>query len=208
MTHLYMYRLTSDTGLAPCVKGKLLSLSVCKGGKLRNGKQIHTGMRYEIGSRFYDEYKDDEVYILGIYKNKLLYLARVTKVMTMKDYFKKESKGRMDDLYDVKDGPLHRNKHLFKEGVHTDEQCERDIAGEYVLLSEYYTYLGRDAKEVALVTKEGPKFRETKHYTGKDADKIINACKKVWDDGEHLPNSPWIRGCANEDYSVKKRIRC
>lgn len=196
MTHLYMYRLTSDTGLAPCVQDNLLTLSVCKGGKIRDGKEIHTGLRYEIGSRFGSDYKDDEVYILGIYKNKLLYLARVTEVLTMKEYFGKKSKGRTDDLYTLRNGKLLRNKQLFKEGIHTDEQCRRDIAGEFVLLSKYYTYLGRDAKEVALVTQYGPKFRETKHYIGKDADRIIKACQKVADREEHLPNSPFKKGCA------------
>ena len=34
MTYLYIYRLTSDTGLAPCVDNGLLSLACCKGGQI------------------------------------------------------------------------------------------------------------------------------------------------------------------------------
>ena len=52
MTRLFMYRLSDDTGLAPCVQDGLLSLAVCKGGQIRNGKSINTGLRYWIGSRF------------------------------------------------------------------------------------------------------------------------------------------------------------
>lgn len=33
MTYLKMYRLTSDTGLAPCAENGLLSLACCKGGQ-------------------------------------------------------------------------------------------------------------------------------------------------------------------------------
>ena len=48
MTYLYIYRLTSDTGLAPCVDNGLLSLACCKGGQIRNGKAIHAGLRYRM----------------------------------------------------------------------------------------------------------------------------------------------------------------
>lgn len=48
MTYLYIYRLTSDTGLAPCVDNGLLSLACCKGGQIRNDKAIHAGLRYRM----------------------------------------------------------------------------------------------------------------------------------------------------------------
>lgn len=195
MTHLFMYRLTKDTGLAPCVQDKLLSLSVCKGGQIRNGKEVNTGLRYYIGSQFHEEYKNDKVYVLGIYKNKLLYLAQVTEAMTMEEYFSKQSKGRMDNLYDLRNGKLQRNKHLSKEGIHIGEQSRRDIAGKYVLLSDNYTYLGQEAVEIDLLNQKGPKYQETKHYTGNEAITIINACKKVWDNKEHKPNDPFYEGC-------------
>lgn len=38
MTCLYIYRLTDDTGFAPCVENGLLSLACCKGGQIRNGR--------------------------------------------------------------------------------------------------------------------------------------------------------------------------
>ena len=45
MTHVYVYRLTSDTGLAPCAENGLFSLAVCKGGQIRGQEIIHTGLR-------------------------------------------------------------------------------------------------------------------------------------------------------------------
>ena len=57
--HIYLYRLTSDTGCAPCIYDRkykvtnLLSLSCCKGGQLRhrNGTvtAVNTGLRWKIG---------------------------------------------------------------------------------------------------------------------------------------------------------------
>lgn len=39
---IYAYRLVDDTGFAPCVDNGLLSLACCKGGQVRNGRNIIT----------------------------------------------------------------------------------------------------------------------------------------------------------------------
>lgn len=195
MTRLFMYRLSDDTGLAPCVQDGLLSLAVCKGGQIRNGKSINTGLRYWIGSRFTTDYKKDKVYILGTYHNKFLFIANITEVMTMEDYYHGKSKNRLDNLYSLNEGSLHRNRFLFKEGIHTQEQVLRDIAGKYVLLSDKYIYLGRDAIANYLINKYGAKTRETKEYTGKIAEKIINECEQYRDYKVHFPHNPLSNCC-------------
>ena len=197
MTYLYMYRLTNDTGLAPCVDNGLLSLAVCKGGQIRNGKVCHTGLRYRIGSNKdgYDP-ENDKVYVLGTYKGKLLYLARVTQIKTMTEYYRDMAKGRTDHIYDVKNGLLVRNKKLRKQEVHLETEKQiRDMAGEYVLLSDDFMYLGKDAVPVETVTFYGPRFRETKFYTGKTADEIIDACQRYKDNKKHEPNNAFKSKC-------------
>lgn len=94
--------MTSDTGLAPCVDDGLLSLACCKGGQIRNGKCCKTGLRYWIGSKKKCDYETDDVCILGTYHDKLLYLARITKVLPMTEYYKNKSKGRTDNIYFLK----------------------------------------------------------------------------------------------------------
>lgn len=191
-----MYRLTNDTGLAPCIKNNTLSLAVCKGGQIRNGKPCKRGLRYTIGRDFRESLEKDSVYVLGIYKDKFLYLARVTEIMTMVDYFRKDSKGRMDNIYSVKGEKLVRNNHLRKEGVHIDEdQNKRDEAGEYVLLSENYIYLGRDAVTVDKVIEVGPKYQGYAYINGKEANAIIRICEKYRDGKNHLPNKPYGQKC-------------
>ncbi len=196
MTYLYIYRLTSDTGLAPCAEDGLLTLSVCKGGKKRGDKIIHSGLRHFIGSgNCGADYKKDKIYILGTYKNDLLYIARVTDVMTMTEYFSDRSSGRTDDIYSVIDGKLARNRKLRKEKIHTEpDRIDKDLAGEYVLLSDEYMYLGKDAVHVDLLDEYNPKFQETKTYTEKEADRIISECLKYDDKKEHEPHEPFKKG--------------
>ncbi len=191
---VYIYRLTSDTGLAPCVDNGLFSLAVCKGGQLRNGKPVNTGLRWRIGSE--NEYSTRPVFILGTYKDRLLYLAKVTKVVTMKDYFSGMSVGRTDDIYSYKDGVLERNQHLRKQEIHTETgRIIRDLAGEYVILSDDFVYLGRDAVYVDEIKEFFPEFQETKTYTGDIAAEIITVCEKYGDKKRHLPHEPLIPKC-------------
>lgn len=193
-----MYRLTNDTGLAPCVKNGLLSLSCCKGGKKRGETVINTGLRYRIGSKRESDYTVDDVYILGIFSNKFLYLAKITDVVTMEEYYSDMSKGRTDDIFDIVNGELVRNKHLKKENVHTDpDRITKDLAGRYVLLSDNYIYLGKDAVFDDLIAEYNPHFQETKVYTGDIADKIVEACEKYRDGKMHIPNEPFLEkgGC-------------
>lgn len=195
MTYVYVYRLISDTGLAPCVLDGLLSLAVCKGGKMYGDKIVHTGLRYWIGSKAEKrDYTVDEVYILGAYKGKFLYMAKVTKVVTMMEYFDGMANGRMDNIYTILNGKPIRNNHLRKEQVHLEaDRKEKDFAGKYVLLSDDFIYLGRDAVENALITEHLPVSRETRIIEGDKAEKLVRECRKYKDDKVHLPNSPFSK---------------
>lgn len=198
MAWVYVYRMTSDTGLAPCVEKGLLSLACCKGGQMRGEKIIHTGLRYRIGAKKDADYETDNVYLLGIHKDKMVYFAKVTSVVMMEEYYNGISKGRTDDIYSVKAGKLIRNNHLRDKEVHTeDDRIKRDIAGRYVLLSDDYIYLGRDAVYIDALKKYIPKFQETKKYTGNEAEEIITECFKRRDNKKHIPMEPFVAkgGC-------------
>lgn len=197
MVCLYIYRLTDDTGFAPCVEKGLLSLACCKGGQIRNGKVINTGLRHRIGVNREADFTKDEVYILGTYKNKMLYLAKVTNVVTMEEYFDSMSEGRIDDIYDLVEGNLVRNNHLRAKNVHTaPDRIKKDIAGQYVVLSDNYVYLGADAVSIDSISKYYPNFQETKTYFDKEAKFIIDECMKFRDGKKHSPTTPiYKRGC-------------
>lgn len=167
---IYAYRLVDDTGFAPCIDNDFFSLVCCKGGQVRNGKNINTGLRYHVG-KHKQGFPDDEIYLLGIYRNRLLYYAKVTDVMDMVEYFsenkKKKFGKRKDHIYDVREGRLERNDfvpHIHAKGNIRNAQ---DVNGMFAILSEEFTYFGRSAPNIpddllAIL----PKNRETKKYSG------------------------------------------
>ena len=197
MKYLFVYRMCADTGFAPCVDDGFLTLACCKGGHIRKGKPCNTGIRFWIGSKKDGiDYQKDEMYVLGTFKDKFLYLARIENVELMEDYFKCLKKHRTDMIYKFENNNLKRNDYLQKEGVHiTNEENIRDIAGKYVLESKDYIYLGKDAVEIDVVGQYNAKHQETKIYNGYDAEKIIAECKKYNDGKTHKPNDPIKKIC-------------
>ena len=195
---VYVYRLSVDTGFAPCVEDDLLTLACCKGGQLRKGKPCYTGLRYWIGSKKHCDFEKDDVYVLGTYKDKFLYFAKIDEVMEMTEYFSSTTK-RTDMIYRVENGELVRNKMWREEKVHIDkEQNERDKAGKYVLLSRNYIYLGKDAVETETVSKYNAKGQETLIYDGETARGIIRNCLKLSNNEEHDPNNPLKKKCGGK----------
>lgn len=181
---IYAYRLVDDTGFAPCVDNGLFSLACCKGGQVRNGRNIKTGLRYHVG-KHKQEFPADEIYLLGIYHNRLLYYVRVTDVMEMTEYFsekrKKQLGKRKDHIYDVRDGALERNDFVpfihEKGGVRN----RQDANGVFVLLSSQFTYFGRSAPDIpGDLLAVLPRNRETKKYIG-DTVHGINIHERIMD---------------------------
>lgn len=186
---IYAYRLVDDTGFAPCVDNGLLSLACCKGGQVRNGRNIKTGLRYHVG-KHKQEIPDDEIYLLGIFHNRLLYYAKVTDVMDMTEYFsekkKREFGKRKDHIYDVRDGRLERND--FVPFIHAkgDIRNAQDANGVFVVLSEKFTYFGRSAPEIPKdLLAVLPRNRETKKYTGA-LTQGINIHERIMDIVKHF----------------------
>lgn len=138
---IFRYRLTSDTGFAPCVDNDLFTLACCK-----------THLRKFIGS-FWNDKKinndDYELYVLGAYAKKLLFFAKITKVIEMKEYYTNEKySGRKDYIYEYTDDK--DSKWKWKDtgyGLHiAEEDQENDIAGKYVLISDEFVYYGKEAE--------------------------------------------------------------
>ena len=116
----------------------------------------------------------------------------------MMEYFDGISKGRTDDIYSVVNGNLTRNGNLRKESIHTEpERIAKDFAGEYVLLSDDFIYLGQDAVQNDVVSTYTARFQETKRFEGEIAELLVTECRKYSDGKKHIPNSPFKKngGC-------------
>lgn len=85
MNVYYIYRMTYDTGNAPCVtdingnKTGILSLACCKGGQIRHyadGRTayVNTGLRKTVGENFISEKKKkagEKQFVIGIKGNRV-----------------------------------------------------------------------------------------------------------------------------------------
>ena len=98
MNRLYVYRLSSNTGFAPCTQDGLLSLACCKPAIRRTvGRSIAAGEPHSFwilgigGSRL----KKEEA-------NRWLYLAQITGAVSFLEYFTEPAyQGRTDCIYRI-----------------------------------------------------------------------------------------------------------
>lgn len=208
--HIYLYRLTSDTGCAPCIYDRkykvtnLLSLSCCKGGQLRhrNGTvtAVNTGLRWKIGEKMKCSINvgKEKVYIVGIYKNCILYIAVLDKVIDMTEYYSSpDYLNRLDCIYSVSESGVKEYNKVFwlyrnnsNKYFHPKEdkkQHRRDELGKYVLLSKSFAYFGADHVKHRITDEELlsllPKYQEYKHYKTADTglEKIKALINSNWD---------------------------
>jgi len=206
---IYAYRLTSDSGSAPCIydlNGNptgLLTLACCKGGQIRhkdtkNEKEIKTGLRHTIGKKYKEAIstKQIDVFVMGIYKDKLLYFAKITDVLSMREYFAPTSpfKNRHDFIYEFSSGVYKRNDN--NPYFHSKDEIEKhrhDRLGEYALISDCFAYFGKKcenfSKELIDIL---PKYQENKHYKGGFLyfELIWKEVSKFWDFKKNIQNEP------------------
>lgn len=132
MERIYFYKLTHDTGGAPCVQDGLLSLAICKPMIRRTAEPRSVIFGFAANSLHGD--------------NRLIYIARITDKVRDGDYFKrKEFERRGDCIYE------HRGNHfVWRQGArhHGPSDLVHDL-GEYptyrkasVLLSDDFRYFG------------------------------------------------------------------
>ena len=183
---IYIYRMTCDTGCAPCVYDKgyittdMLTLACCKGGQIRKKKGVNTGLRYTIGSKHQEGIKNktEDVYVIGVMKNRLVYIAQITDVCEMKDYFADDKyKRRLDSIYNYSETPKTSCGKQFyfirnnnNPNFHPEGECglhKRDELGRFVLISKSFAYFGKQFN--AKINNEKynsilPKRQETKLY--------------------------------------------
>lgn len=221
---IYAYRLTDDTGCAPCIFDRdgnptgTLSLACCKGGQIRNeGKhnerEIRTGLRHAIGSEHKQQIANGQVtvYVLGIYKDTLLYFAEITEIITMTDYFAPGSpyKNRLDNIYDTLPKGFNRNDNnpAFHPKADTGRH-KRDWLGVYALLSNIFAYFGRDSKAIPPnLLRFLPKGQETKHYDGDSSEgkQILDEVRKHWNFKDVIQGTPhdYNGGCGHKGCGTK-----
>jgi hypothetical protein len=212
---IYAYRLTVDSGGAPCTQDRsgnptgLLTLACCKGGQIRKKdfRGIKTGMRHTIGEKHTAEISSGaaDIYVMGIYnKTELLYFARITEILRMEDYYAPDSRfgDRLDSIYRFANGTFTRNDNN-PEFHPKDKAClhKKDWLGEYVLLSDCFAYFGRESPKLpADLLKKLPRYKRFEGDTS-DVAHILKTVGSLWDFKTCIQNRPHDpkRYCAEKD---------
>jgi hypothetical protein len=127
---IYVYKMTADSGGAPCVIGRLLSLAICKPRIRKSARE--GSFIFGFGGKEYQE--------------RLIYIACVTRRLEGQDYYRRrEYAARPDCIYRVEDGRAVR-KASARYHVESDER-RKDVGvcfeNAFVLLSEDFRYLGK-----------------------------------------------------------------
>jgi hypothetical protein len=132
--NIYVYKLITDNGGAPCVWRNLLSLAICKPMIRRvAGKGA---LIFGFGGKKFSE--------------RLIYIAEVTNPLDPGEYYRKpEYASRPDCVYRAVEGKPQR-KPGARFHAESDERW-RDVGSNFerafVLLSDDFRYLGRDGSD-------------------------------------------------------------
>jgi hypothetical protein len=131
---IYVYKIVSDSGGAPCVWNNLLSLALCK-PKIRK-TAAKGSFVFGFGGKDYEE--------------RLIYIARVTAKLEGPAYYRQRKYARRPDcIYRVENGSAVRKAQAQH---HCDSDHRKKDVGlrferAYVLLSNDFRYLGRKGTE-------------------------------------------------------------
>jgi hypothetical protein len=165
---LFSYKLVHDSGFAPNPFWGVLTLATCK-QCIRRSKKVGDW----IAGFTSNELCGDEV---G--SEKLIYLMRVTTKISIADYFNdrkykdkipnnKSEKGWVgDNIYRPKISmpSSYRDYELIQNSSHDESNIEKDISGQYVLISNEFFYFGRNALEIP--SKIRPSIPKSQHPSG------------------------------------------
>jgi hypothetical protein len=128
---IYFYKMTDDSGFAPCVEGGKLTLATCKPDIRRMAVPGDVIIGFSCN--------DDGA--------RLIYAARVTKRLSNGDYYRSSAyRGRLDCIYEDDGGKARHRKgvevHIGREHLLRDVGDRFENA--YVLLSTDFRYFGAD----------------------------------------------------------------
>ena len=124
---IFRYVLRYNTGLAPCFQFGLFSLALCKPNIRKSAKVGDWLLGYASTKG-------------GREKNRLLYAAKITKIVTMGVYMGREP-ARADQIYS-RDGAGKFQHNGRSEHHKTAEAQTRDWSCNRVLLSKKFRYFG------------------------------------------------------------------
>jgi hypothetical protein len=154
----YAYKMTHDTGFAPCVRDSYLTLACCKPGIRKNAQRNSwvagfAGASYGTG--------------------RLIYLMQVEEAPDFDSYFfDSRFKGRLDNIYGRVNG---RYRQIATARHHTDRKdIEHDLSVDRVLVASSFVYFGKEKIKIpARFQKFVPRCRNYCCADGRQVDIFV-----------------------------------
>ena len=200
---LYGYKMTHDSGFAPNPYHGVLTLATCKPLIRKCAKEGYwisgwTSNNVQGKERPY-HFKDEE--------QKLIYLAKISKVLSFKEYWENYPQKRPAELNSEKGcrkgcgntivtkdfeislcgdniyEPDAKSTLKYKQHEnphHGEKEKERDLSGEHVLVCEEFCYFG---VENAIFVKKNDIVHRWKKFSSDDGKKIIDYVTKNYSSG-------------------------
>lgn len=139
MGRIFFYKLTADVGAAPCVQRGLLSLAICKPMIRRSAKIDDLIFGFTANSL--------DTRNRSIYRNRLIYVARITDKLCDGEYYKGDKYTSRDDcIYTYSAKQFRRRKdakfHLEEHDLAHDLGNPPEYPRANVLLSSDFRYFG------------------------------------------------------------------
>jgi hypothetical protein len=160
ITHdYYGYKMTDDTGFAPCVDNSFLTLACCK-TDVRERAPRNSWVAGFGGVRF------------GV--GKLIYLMQVACGVDFDTYFSRSGlKGRLDNIYRRVDGEY---RQIPTARCHTKpKEIKHDLSVDRVLIATRFVYFGKEKIEVRRRFEEFvPQARSYCYVDGSRVDAFVN----------------------------------
>ncbi|MBR4452653.1 MAG: hypothetical protein IKS33_00170 [Bacteroidales bacterium] len=146
---LYCYKMTHDTGFAPNTDHGVLTLATCKPRIRKCAKEGY----WISGWTSNDVQGKQEKFSFEDKDQRLIYIAKVSEVMKIEDYWhryrdkrpKKLSDGtydKGDNIYEPDDSEELHFRQLPNGGGHVEKNKARDLSGLNVLICKEYYYFG------------------------------------------------------------------
>lgn len=160
MTRIYSYVLRIDNGAAPNPFWGICTLTICKPAIRRNAQigdwVIGTGSK---NTKLKDGKPCD-------FSDRIVYAMKITGKKSLSEYdeFCKKHLTNKIPKWEAKDWRLRvgdciydystNSEPTIRKGVHNESNRQRDLAGQYSLLSDHFYYFGADARTLPPQLKE------------------------------------------------------
>ncbi len=218
---LFSYKMTHDSGFAPCPFGGMLTLATCK-PMIRKSKKIGDWIAGFTSNKLNGDLVGNE---------RLIYLMKVTAKVNFQEYWYNpkyhsrkpylDSGNLMGKIGDNIYKPLVKNPKTiddFKQVLNPHHkkkwQKERDLSGLYVLISEKFYYFGSCpltvSPDIRPKTPKGQTSQGVRTYDDNRTKGFIEYVENNYQQGIHSCPHKWCQNDTSwkddENYIEQKRI--